>query len=427
MALKTLMLRKRLDDANKSLETIREAESELEKREAELETAISEAETEEEKSTVEEEVEKFEEEKTSHEEVRQSLEAEIEKLEAQLAEEEARSEEAVTEAPESQEERTESKTMELRDYSEEEMQERSAFANLVRGIETRDYNMTQGSNGAIVPKTIANEIVTKVREICPIFEKASHYDVKGTLEVPFYPYSTDHVISAAYSNEMAQLTASVGDFGTVEMTGFVAGAFAQISKKLINNTDVDIVPFIVDQMAEAFKVFLENELINGTDDKATGLLAGISAGATVTATHKSSVNADELIAVQMKVPTAYQQNSCWIMAPATFELIRKLKYDDDKYVLTSNFAEGFGYTILGKPVYLSDNMPALGTANNKAIVYGDLSALGVKLTSALEIQIADPVAPNVFAVGVTGWTEFDAKVVNAQKVACIKCGSSDPQ
>ena len=54
MALKALMLRKKLTDAKKALDEARAKTATFETREAELEQAISEAETDEEKQAVEE-------------------------------------------------------------------------------------------------------------------------------------------------------------------------------------------------------------------------------------------------------------------------------------------------------------------------------------------------------------------------------------
>ena len=54
--LKTLMLRKKIDDANKKLEELRAIEAGFETREAELESDIAEASTAEEQAAVEEAV-----------------------------------------------------------------------------------------------------------------------------------------------------------------------------------------------------------------------------------------------------------------------------------------------------------------------------------------------------------------------------------
>ena len=62
MALKALVLKKRLNEKKEQLEELRRAAEQLQTREAELEQSINEAETDEEKAAVEEAVEQFEQE-----------------------------------------------------------------------------------------------------------------------------------------------------------------------------------------------------------------------------------------------------------------------------------------------------------------------------------------------------------------------------
>ena len=92
MALRALMIRKKLDEKKKNLEALRAKDADFEKREAELETAIDEAETDEEKAAVEEEVEKFENEKAEHENAKADLEKEVGELENELTETEKENE-----------------------------------------------------------------------------------------------------------------------------------------------------------------------------------------------------------------------------------------------------------------------------------------------------------------------------------------------
>ena len=84
--LKTLMLRKKLDDKKKLLEELRKKAEGFAVREAELEQSITEAETEEEQKAVEEAVDAFEEEKKSHSEQTAALEQEIAAMEQQISE-----------------------------------------------------------------------------------------------------------------------------------------------------------------------------------------------------------------------------------------------------------------------------------------------------------------------------------------------------
>lgn len=89
MALKAIMLRKKLNDAQKALDALRQKDAEFEKREAELEKSIDETTTQEERDAVDGEIEKFESEKTEHEEAKEKLEAEVRELEQSLSDEEA--------------------------------------------------------------------------------------------------------------------------------------------------------------------------------------------------------------------------------------------------------------------------------------------------------------------------------------------------
>lgn len=89
MALKAIMLRKKLNDAQKALDALREKDAEFEKREAELEASIEETTTQEERDAVDGEIENFESEKAEHEEAKEKLEAEVRELEQSLADEEA--------------------------------------------------------------------------------------------------------------------------------------------------------------------------------------------------------------------------------------------------------------------------------------------------------------------------------------------------
>lgn len=423
MALKVLMLKRKLDEKKKMLEAAQAKAEELNTREAELEADIEAAETDEEKEAVEEAVAEFETEKGANEDERTALEKEVAGLEAELAEEERKQKEAAEKREE------EVPRMEREDLIKAQ---RDAFANAIRGMEKRsdptDYNMAKGNNGDIIPKTIADEIITKIANISPIFERAHRYPVKGTLAIPFYPASSSHVINAAYAADFSELEASSGDFDTVDLTGFLAGALAKIGRTLINNTDVDVIPFVEDQMAEAFRAFIDQEAINGTSSpsqKAVGMLAGITQN--VTGTYKSSVTADDLIKLQCAIPDAYQQNAVWLMASATRTQIRTLKDQEGRYLLNNDITGEYAGLLLGKPVFVVDAMPAMGTTNNKAVVYGDLSGLALKFSEELEIQVLEERFATQHAVGVVGWTEFDAAVENAQKLAAIKMGSSDPE
>lgn len=296
----------------------------------------------------------------------------------------------------------------------QEEAETRAFDNYIRGVieERADVNLTVGANGAVIPSSIANKIIQKVYDISPIYQLATRYNVGGTLSIPYYDESAG-TIEMAYADEFVELESTSGKFGSIELKGFLAGALSKVSKSLVNNSQFDLVSFVVGKMAESIAKWIENQLLNGTPNKVTGLSTVTQS---VTAAATEVVTADELIDVQEEVPDAFQGNAIWIMNKTTRKAIRKLKDGQGNYLLNKDATARWGYTLLGKDVYTSDNMPGM-EAGKTAIFYGDMSGLAVKLAENVSIEILREKYSTQHAIGVVGWIEIDAKVENAQKIS----------
>lgn len=300
--------------------------------------------------------------------------------------------------------------------------DRRAFEAYVRGVvlnERDAVNMTKAANGAVIPTTIANKIIAMVYNICPILEKSTKYNVKGKLVVPYYDESTNS-FTVDYADEFVELTSEVGSFTKIELDGFLAGTLTLISRSLINNAQFNIVDFIVERMAYAIKRFIEGELLNGTENKVAGL-SGVTKSITAAAT--SAITADEVVRLHDAIIDDYQANAIWIMSPATRTALRTLKSTTGYYLLNDDISTPFGTSLLGKPVYVSDNMPDMG-AGKTAIYYGDMRGLATKFSEEMTIEVLREKYATQHAVGVVGWLEFDAKVEDAQTIAKLVMAAS---
>ena len=293
-----------------------------------------------------------------------------------------------------------------------ELEER-AFEAHIRGEvlqERADANLTVGDNGAVIPTSIANKIIKKVHDICPIYQLATKYNVGGTLSIPYYD-EEDGNITMAYATEFSELESTSGKFKSIELKGFLAGALSKISKSLINNSQFAIVPFVVNEMAASISRWIENELLNGSEDK----IEGLSKVAGITAASSTAITTDELIDVQEDIPDVFQANAIWIMNKKTRTAIRKLKDNDGNYILNKDATSKWGYTLFGKDVYTSENMPEVA-AGRRAILYGDMSGLAVKVSENMEIAVLREKFATQHAIGVVAWMELDSKVENSQKI-----------
>lgn len=302
-----------------------------------------------------------------------------------------------------------------------EEQEKRAFENFIRGFRVHERAgelspantaVGGGAGGALIPTTIVDYIIRKVYDISPILERSQKFNVKGKLEVPFYPSDSNN-INVAYQNEFSPLASSSGSFDTVELSGFLAGCLTKISRSLINNVQFDIVGFVVDEMAYAIKRFIEREMLIGTNAKVTGL-STLTNG--ITAAAANAITAEEIIRLHDSVKDDFQQNAIWIMSPATRTALRMLKSNTGYFLLNDDVSTPFGTSILGKPVYVSDNMPNIATGNT-VIYYGDMRGLATKFNEEINIEVLRERYADEHAYGVVGWFEFDSKVINEQQIA----------
>ena len=357
----------------------------------------------------------------------------IEEIDATItAEEEARE----MEIEEKKKEMTEEATTE--EVKEKQKEERAFVDYIVNGKErATSPGMSYGSNGAIVPTTIAKKIIEKVKELSPIYEKVEKFYTKGTLEIPVYDTDssadspTGDVNVAYQGDEFTSLVAGQGKFTSVELKGYSHGALSVISRKLLNNVDINVTNFLTNKMAQAFAEFWEKELLIGTGSANNHMTGAISttnliATGNTTYTAANAAKIDNLISLQLAVPQQYQKNAIWIMNKAVFAEIRKLKDGNGNYYMAygKGLTGGFDWELLGKPVYISENMPDATTAGNIPILYGDFSGMAMKISQDLEIQLMREKYIDKNAIGIVGWAECDSKIQNHQMIAGLKMSAA---
>lgn len=291
-----------------------------------------------------------------------------------------------------------------------------SFAEFVRGEKRA---LSAGDNGGVIPVSISSQILEKVKELSPIYSLATVYNVSGDLVLPRYDEATSS-ISASYIDEFTELTEGTGKFTTIKLENFIIGVLAKISKSLINRSDFDLTNFVINEVAKKIAEFIEKELIVGTTNKIQGVLTSTNTLDTETA---STIKADDIIELEAKIPDLYLANAVFIMNKKTRTAVKKLKDGQGNYLLQRDFAMGSQYNLLGHPVYISENMPVVADGA-KAIVFGDMTGLAVKLTNNIESTVLTEKYATQYAVGVCAYIEMDADVQDAQKIAVLKVKSA---
>lgn len=296
--------------------------------------------------------------------------------------------------------------------------EERAFADFIAGKVTEmragEQNITMSNNGAVIPESIAGRILDEVAELCPIYSRCEMYHVKGTLKIPKWTKADGHDVTVGFAEEFVELTADAGKFTSIDLSGFLVGALTLIGRSAENNSSVNLVNFVIKKMAEKIAEFLEKALINGSA-KTEGAL---STGNTETASSATAVTLADLIKLQSSVKQAFQKNACWTMSRNTFTAVKLLTDTNGRPLVEPDITKDFPHTLLGKPVYISENMPEI-SADAKSVLYGDYSGLSVNMRENISIEVLREKYATQHAVGVCAWFEFDSKVTDEQKLAVL--------
>lgn len=277
MALKQIMLRKKIDMKRSELNQLISKDADFATREAELETAIGEATTEEEQTAVTEQVEAFETEKKEHEEAKTALEEEIAGLEEELAA-------AETDPPQD------------RGFQIPEMRERRERTMPTMNINIRSLPMNVRAFDAlpmewreqIVKRSEVKAFLDKLRSC-----KGNNRAISGAeLEIPIvfleliseniYRYSKllNRVRVRSVRGEARQTIAGTVPeaiwtemcgainelsfvFNQITMDGYKVAGYVPVCNSLLEDTDIELASWIIEMLSESIAYAIDKAILYG--------------------------------------------------------------------------------------------------------------------------------------------------------------------
>lgn len=267
MALKVLMLRKKLDEANKQMAKLRETEKSFETREAELATAIEEASTEEEQKTVEDAVAEFEADKERNAEEIGALSDTIAQIESDIAAEEARQDTTPKE-----EKREEVKPMNTRSkfFAKLNIEQRAAMFDrqdvkdfLARAREAITNKRALTNAGLLIPDVFLGLLRENIEEYSKLYKHVFVRPVNGT--------SREVVMGTIPEGVWTEMCANLNElslgFNDVEVDGYKVGGFFAICNATLEDSDIDLAGEIMTALAQAIGLALDKAILYGTGTK----------------------------------------------------------------------------------------------------------------------------------------------------------------
>lgn len=275
MALKALMLRKKLSDAQKALNALTAKDAEFTSRESEIATSIEEAETEEEKAAVEEAVTAYETDKAAHESEKEGLEGTIRDLEEQLsAEEHAQNTEPAPDAPAPEAPAQEVRTAMRKNIIFDRMnaQERTALIQRedvkawlteVRACMTEKRAIT--NVGLTIPEVMLGLLRENVIVYSKLYKHVTVRPVGGTAR----QLIMGTVPEAIWTDCCANLNELTLGFNDIEMDCFKVGGFFAICNANLEDSDIDLAAELLSALGQAIGLALDKAILYGRNASGT--------------------------------------------------------------------------------------------------------------------------------------------------------------
>ena len=139
------------------------------------------------------------------------------------------------------------------------------------------------------------------------------------------------------------------------------------------------------------------------------------------ATFATSDPGDALVDLYYALKAGYRANASWLMSDAVMGAVRKMKDGQGNYLWAPPTAAGEVATILQKPVYNDDNMPALG-ANALPIAFGDFRRGYIILDRAGIRVLRDPFSAKPYVLFYTT-KRVGGGVSNFEAIKLLKCST----
>lgn len=431
MALRSLMLGKKLSEKKKSLDEIRQKIAGFEAREAELAQAIEEASTDEEKATVEEAVEEFEKEKAEAEEAEKSLDAEVRELETELDAVDAK-EEPVPEArakevvKETREKEILNMKKRFRDMS---YAERTAFVqqdevqSFLGEVRTAIKEKRAISNaGYLIPQVILGLIKENIEEYSKLYSRVDLRQVAGTSRM---------VIEGAYPEAVwTEMCANLNEldlsFSKVEVDGYKVGGYIKVCNASLEDSDIDLAGEIITALGRAIGIALDKAIIFGTGTKMpTGIIPTLKAVSSTpnvishanTVTGKALVQA--LIGDIAKAKGNYSRGiKTWVMNETTYSYLLAQLVEVDANGAYVSVVNGT-MPVVGGDIIVLNTMP------DYVIVAGYFDLYLLAERAGTEFNTSEHAFWTADQTGFKGTARYDGKVLINNGFVAIGVNGAD--
>lgn len=423
MALRALVLSKKLRDKKKALEETRAKMSEIEKREAEIAQAIEEANSDEERSAVDEEIENFEADKTATEKEVADLEKEIREIEDELSKVETEK----PEVPEEKEERREEKKT-MKRWKEMGYEERDAFVkseemqSFLGEVRSAIKEKRAISNvGYLIPDNFLGLLRETVEDYSALVGAVDKRSIRGTGRLVI----EGAIPEAVWTEACANLNELDLGFTKTEIDGYKVGGYFKVCNANLEDSDISLASELITALGQAIAYALDKAILYGTGVKMpVGIVTALAAVSDTpnivshAATVKDKALIEALIGDAMLIKNKYSKSSLvWVMNTKTYLAIKMAMMNVNANGL---YVAGDELPIIGGRVITQDYMP------DNTIIGGHFDLYLLAERAGVEISTSEHAFWLADQTGFKGTARYDGKVLDTNSFVAIGINGVTP-
>jgi HK97 family phage major capsid protein len=257
-------------------------------------------------------------------------------------------------------------------------------------FEVRD--LTKSSSNAPVPTTFSDQVVARARLVGPLLDPSIVTFLTTTSGEDFVLPSQAAWSTATIKAEAAQITESDPEFGKTTLRAHKFSALIDVGREFIEDSNVDILGFLSQQLGDAFGYDINSKLTLGTGTvEPQGLVTAAGTGVTggtADATRSTGFfTGDEVIDLIYSLDgAARRMPSLAVMANGkAIAALRKLKDNDGAYLFTPTLDSATPDRVVGVSLVENPHMadPASGA---KSLLVADMKSYYVRSAGGLQVS-----------------------------------------
>lgn len=228
-------------------------------------------------------------------------------------------------------------------------------------------------------------------------------------------------------NTDATTSSTALTFGVKNLNAVVTTSdLIQVPKQLLQDEGVNFESLLAELLAERIGRRF-NTKVTLDDGNANEYTMGLSEGSTVgkVAAADDAITANEIVDLLYSVDKAYRDSpqAGFMMHDAIAGYIRKLTVtaSADQYLWQPSFQAGQPDLLLGKRVWINNDLDSTLAVDNRPVFFGDFNKLVIRVVRGLELMRFDERFAENYQVGWMGVLRADSQVLNSAAIKYIRC------